>query len=632
MQHASEIEFLESIQTDLGSYSPEKLPQIKQKLTARIQQLQTGSSIIHIDPEQPVSTAEEPRTSEISNEKPLRQFAELPAENNDTPLLTAIEHLAWGRNSAGCFPHRRCTCQYRRDSPELLSMNGGPFQIHGSVLESIVHIPEISDARRLIDFHVTHLTWHHNCLHGPTFLEQCELFWRTGRCDHQLWMALYFSVLSCTVNSIQNSANLRQKVGVELYLSMEPARLLFSAMMSTLYHSHFLNNISLYSVQAILISTEVAHNLGLSQLNATLFNAAVRIAECLGVHKIKDHTTNSIQTKDEWEESVETEVGKRVWCQLIIQDHFAIPFTDTYSISPMHYSTGRPLNADDNMNELPPDIPTISTYVRVLVELAALMPGLADGLGPMTRRKPSREQYEHILRIDQKMRAIVNSIPPFLLRSDKAKEAQIPWLGIARRSLAITAAEKIIMIHRPFLFRSFHDSTYGHTRRTCVAAAMTILREHEAIVEGDDLSIWTHTAFAITAAVILCFEGNALLKDPKNEKVKIYRQAVTAARERLASRICDVLAQRGVTLIDAISIAEGWSPVDTKRGSIDVNRIFANFSTLQRTHIFGQIPADSPDGLPGVDGEEMQMAWTQEEVDFDSWFNEVFNNLEGQPP
>jgi len=639
VQHASEIQFLGSLLADLDSVS-EKLPHVVQKIRDRIHRLQTGTGngSDQIDPD---SGQDDSRSSEGLDGKPIQhRLPDMVPESTDPPIMTAIEHLAWGRNSAGCFPHRRCTCQYRRDSPERLSMNGGPFQIQGSALESMVHIPSVSDAQKLVNFHVSHLTWHHNCFHGPTFLEQCELFWRTGKCDHPLWMALYFAVLSCTVNSIQNSGKLRALVDVDAYLAMQPTQLLLSAMIQTLYSSHFLNDLSIYSVQAIVISTEVAHNLALSQLNATLFNAAVRIAQCLGIHKIKDHTASLTHTKDEWEERVEREVGKRVWCQMIIQDHFAIPFTDTYSISPMHYSTGRPMNADEhNLVESPIETPTISTYVRVLVELAALMPGLADGLGPLTKRKPRREQYEHILRVDRKMRAIVNNIPSFMLRSDKVKEAQIPWLGIARRSLAITAAEKIIMIHRPFLFRSFHDTTYSHSRRTCVAAAMTILREHEAIVEEDDLSIWTHTAFAITAAVILCFEGNALVKDPNNAKVDIYREVVSAARNRLASRDCDVLAQRGVALIDAISIAEG-SASDMDRGSsIDVNRVFANFSTLSRSNlnvsaediIFGKIPGESPDVLagPAVEPEEMQLAWNQEEVDFDSWFNEVFHNFQG---
>lgn len=415
-------------------------------------------------------------------------------------------------------------------------MNSGGFQFYGSSLETLVQLPTAVDAQKLISFHISHLTWHHNCFHGPTFLEQCELFWRTGRCDHPLWIALYLSVLSYTVNSIQNSRKLTVLINVDL-TTIQSAQQLFSTMVQTLYSSHFLNNLSIYSVQSVVISTEVAHNLGLSQLNATLFNAAVRIAECLGIHKIKNHPPTPTKTKDDWEERIEREVGRRLWCQMLIQDHFAIPFTDTYSISPMHFSTGRPLNADDyDLIDKPFETPTISSYIRVLVDLAALMPALIDGLGPMYRRKPYREQYEHILRVDQRMRAIVKSIPSFMLRPDPIKEAQIPWLTIARRSLAITAAEKIIMIHRLFLFRSFHDPTYAHSRRTCVAAAMTILREHETIVEEDDLSIWTHTAFAITAAVILCFEVNTVMETTDQRSVPMYRTAVVAARDRLATR------------------------------------------------------------------------------------------------
>ena len=87
----------------------------------------------------------------------------------------------------------------------------------------------------------------------------------------------------------------------------------------------------MYSVQAIVISTEVAHNLGLSDLNATLSSAAIRIAQCLGLHKIINAPNPDIKTAHQWHETLERELGKRVWWQLVIQDHFAIPFTDTYS-------------------------------------------------------------------------------------------------------------------------------------------------------------------------------------------------------------------------------------------------------------------------------------------------------------
>lgn len=92
------------------------------------------------------------------------------------------------------------------------------------------------------------------------------------------------------------------------------------------------NDRIVYTVQAIAISTEVAHNLGHSESNAILFSAAVRIAQCLGLHRITDAATSSgFPTPEKWHENIEREVGKRIWCILLIQDHFAISYNDSYS-------------------------------------------------------------------------------------------------------------------------------------------------------------------------------------------------------------------------------------------------------------------------------------------------------------
>ncbi|QQK44268.1 Fungal transcriptional regulatory protein, N-terminal [Penicillium digitatum] len=616
VQHGSEIQFLRSLLVDLESSLSETVSLVE-KIKIRIFRLETGQDPPESDVANNAPAAQELSTTE---DRAPRQWSFGANDNTsnqiETSLLTAIEHLAWGRNSAGCFPHRTCSCQYRKDGLQSLSAIG-PLPVNVPSQKLNTSFPGTLDAQKLIKFH-------------------CEVFWETGKFDDPLWLALYLSVLSATVSSIQDSTKLRGVVDVDLH-AIPSTQQLFSAMVQTLYNSHFLSNLSVYSVQAIVISTEVAHNLGLSQLNATLFNAAVRIAECLGIHKIQDQPNKLARNKDEWDEKVEREVGKRVWCQMIIQDHFAIPFTDTYSISPMHFSTGPPMNADDyDLTDVPITSPTISTYIRVLVKLAELMPGLVDGLGPMKSRKPMREQYEHILKIDQKMRGVVKNIPPFLLRADKTKDAEIPWLAIARRSLAITAAEKIIMIHRPFLFRSFNDQTYVYSRRTCVAAAMTILREHEVIVREGDVSIWTHTAFAITAAVIMCFEVNATAENQATI-AQSHKDAIVAARTRLADRTNDVLAQRGVALIDAIFTADIAS--DSKgRGTkmIDFGQILAKFSTFTRINLTPDTPDASPIRFSNADPhdvisahfKEMHPAWdTAEDTDFDAWFNGTFCTL-----
>lgn len=59
--------------------------------------------------------------------------------------------------------------------------------------------------------------------------------------------------------------------------------------------------------------------------------SAVRIAHCLGIHQIDDKDdTPVVDTAEEWHTTVEIEVGRRCWLQLVIQDHFQIPFTDAH--------------------------------------------------------------------------------------------------------------------------------------------------------------------------------------------------------------------------------------------------------------------------------------------------------------
>lgn len=89
-----------------------------------------------------------------------------------------------------------------------------------------------------------------------------------------------------------------------------------------------------YSVQAIGLSTEVAHNLGFSELNAVLLGSAVRIAQCPGLHKI---THEPVVSHQSGRERVDIELGIRVWCQMIVQDLFAILFNGSHGNFPHQY-------------------------------------------------------------------------------------------------------------------------------------------------------------------------------------------------------------------------------------------------------------------------------------------------------
>lgn len=304
------------------------------KLRSRISHLRFGvEDSLHDVPQGPGTMTAINSFPTISREDPpniQETDSDLNIDRNAS-IVTALEHLAWGRSSGGCYPHRKCACRYHRSWTEMSSINSASFDYSGSGYEVIAVLPPAEEAKKLIEFHISHIAWHHNCLHSTTFLEQCDMFWKTGKCDQHLWLALYISVLSSTVYCVQNSKRFKAALGLNLH-ALSPLRL-FRAMIDVLYTGNFLENLSLYSVQAIVISTEIAHNLGFSQLNATLFSAAVRIAECLGLHKIEDSDISTISTTEDWLEAIEKETGKRVFCQMVVQDHFAVPFTDSYGES-----------------------------------------------------------------------------------------------------------------------------------------------------------------------------------------------------------------------------------------------------------------------------------------------------------
>ncbi|KIW15467.1 hypothetical protein PV08_05513 [Exophiala spinifera] len=639
-QHGSEIQFLTSIREDLERAEPTEIESIVRRLADHIDSLKLGTALnlnASLD--------------NIPDRGRLHNDSVAVVEGQDSAIVTAVEHLAWGRSNGNCYPHRHCACLYRQHWVANSPMNSQSFDFAASPMAAVANLPDCADAERLVSFHLTRIAWHHNCIHCPTFWRQCQAFWQTGKCDHPLWIALYCSILSTTLFCVQNSAQFLEEFDLES--GLETAQQLFKTIVEVLYAGNFLQNMSFYAVQAIVISTEVAHNFGLSQLNATLFSAAIRIAECLGVHKIQDGVSPNLTTEEAWHETVEKEVGRRVWCQIIIQDYFAIPFTDSYIINPAQYSTSLASNAHDHDLAARPDsVPTVSTYTRVLATIAKLMPDFVDGLGPLNARKPLAEQYQHVLRMDQRMRNVVQTIPGFLLRHDVQKEALVGWLGIARRSLAITAAEKIIMIHRPFIFRSFLSDAYARTRRTCVFAAVTILREHENIALSGELCLWTHTAFCITAAVILCFEIVMGGTTHTNDRHEMFRGLVRMATSRLEGRKHDVLARRGIFLIGAI-LAELDGAMTTEaetneqstgpdpKKTIDFHDIVKRFSTdwfslgataeLAPPFVYdGQVYEQAQGGAAtAASGAHNQSMCADE--DFESWFINVFNTVEMEP-
>ncbi|OAG06575.1 uncharacterized protein CC84DRAFT_1053897, partial [Paraphaeosphaeria sporulosa] len=450
-------------------------------------------------------------------------------------LATCIEGLAWGRHQCHKYPHRNCL---RFGTQHDTSMRG---PLAEDLLEKL---PDVATARRMIEFHVRLLSWYHNVLHIPTFLAQCETFWRSAYIEDGQWLAMYCAVLSASAWSIHNSPGCQDCFDV-LHTCPSPTEL-FSVVGNILNVEDFMSRHTIFSLQAICISGMVANVLGKSDLLITWLNASIRIAQCLGLHRIGDETSG-----DTWSEAVEKEIGRRVWLKLVELDYHSIPYTGTYSISLKHCSTKPPGNCNDDFQPQNEAILTASTYTLTQAKMAVLIPALLDG---PSAGDDVASRYEHVIAIDRQMRQLVAGIPTPLLRQSSSVASNPEWLTLARRTLAIAAADKIIMIHRAFLLKSFQSPAYLFTRQTCVSAARTILREHDEISKAgpECPPIWIHSAFCVAAIVVICLELLYCHSTMSTERKDNYVQLIRGARQRLNLSNNDTMAHKGVHLVDAM--------------------------------------------------------------------------------
>lgn len=110
-----------------------------------------------------------------------------PSLNIPSSPFTESQPSSWARNYAACYLHRSCLCQSQRGASEIISINSDLSKAHwivGDLRELSILLPSISDSRKLVEFHLDYILWHHNSFHAPTFLQQCEKFWESGSYDH----------------------------------------------------------------------------------------------------------------------------------------------------------------------------------------------------------------------------------------------------------------------------------------------------------------------------------------------------------------------------------------------------------------------------------------------------------------
>lgn len=489
-----------------------------------------------------------------------------PVEDNlgsvvpdDEDAATVLEYLAWGRNK---------DAEYGTTSPlasRLLLPRETECGTSAAIFEGSKNatldllqtlLPSHEQIRQLVDYHNVFLLWYHGSYsskifqHGlQKFLEDCHGDVRHPSLDIQ-WLALLYAILTGSLTCAPPDT--RHTWGFQDIESSTLASQWYEATIKCLNIGQFIERHTISSVEAIATLTIAAHTLGKSSSQSVLLASAGRIAQSLGLHRLG--TESEPVSIDQLRQR---EAGRRVFNQLCTQDWFQIPFSESYSLNPRFITTSIPLNCnDDDMVARPLSIPTQASYCNYRYEIAALMPRLLDATSECNTLFT---KYQQVLKYDDKMRKLATASMPTFLSTGSAISTTWPvYVGWARRSLAICAAHKIIMIHRKFLGLSFTNTAFSFTRRTCVAAAKTILKEALSATYQNGPVLWIEQAFSVAAGIVLSLDNAH--KDPQQDEFDNHALLMDRTIDYLKSFKGNSIAARGAQLLTALQ-------VDLRRGA-----------------------------------------------------------------
>ncbi|EFQ25720.1 uncharacterized protein GLRG_00864 [Colletotrichum graminicola M1.001] len=475
--------------------------------------------------------ASQPLLPQIASTETAPERAEVD-DRSMKDAASILEFLAWGR--------RKDPEYHPTVSPEAAIFAPGsegpriPEGERDTVLDfnecsqlAVVQLllPDSRQVWDLVQYHTESLLWYHNSIFASTFRTQLAAFYseHNGIIESEgvdlQWVSLLFSVL--TASLVCAPSRRAHAWGFQDSERETLSRRWLEAMI------------------AIATATISAHPLGHSNSQSIHLAAAVRIAQSLGLHRLK---------YDVAESSVEKETGRRVWCQLCSQDWFGIPFSESYLISPLYSTSEPPQNCHDHdLSPLPKDVPTITSYCRFLLEIAEIMPKLQDGL--MTNNT-AYTRYKQVLTWDARLRTLARVERPAFLTNTPIEADWPIWVPWARRTLAISSSHKIIMIHRSFLSDSFTNPAFSFTRLTCLAASKTIIKEYNFVSQEDGPVLWVHQAFAVAASIILLLD--VLHRAPGEAEHVEHRQLAESVIGILKSYGNSTIAARGIKLLQAL--------------------------------------------------------------------------------
>lgn len=426
--------------TQAGSQESESNKDLVHTLLQRVANLE--DHLRSFQTQAPLRASSEVAATNISPSVPGRTIEETnsPTDPATCETATVLEFLAWGRKKDADFTYHQepdSGPSYAANNTSSNFLTESTKSVQLDMLETL--LPSRDTIVKLVDYHSSSVLWYHGSYSSTIFSDHLRSFLNDFESDikhrqlNMQWLALLFAImtgsLTCASQTTKSEWGFSETEATSLSLRW------YDATVTCLNMEEYLENHTIYAVQAIATLTIAAHVLGKSSSQSVLLASAGRIAQSLGLHRLAPETAT--MTSDQLRKR---ESGRRVFIQLCTQDWFQIPFSDTYTHNPRFATTAKPLNCnDDDMMVHDSSVPTQASYCNFRYDIAALMPQLLDATASCNTLYT---KYEQVMKFDAKMRELATaSIPIFLSKNGPLADEWPRYISWARRSLTICACE-----------------------------------------------------------------------------------------------------------------------------------------------------------------------------------------------
>ncbi|OKL57904.1 hypothetical protein UA08_06418 [Talaromyces atroroseus] len=322
-------------------------------------------------------------------------------------------------------------------------------------------------------------------LHGPTFLEEYDRFWKYPQKTSTMWVGLLFGIM-CLACIYQKSINSAMNMPGLMEYNWQTQRRI------ELYRERVIQCLTLadytkcgpYTLETLIYYLSIEYTSITDNQTGVwvLLGIVVRIAIRMGYHRDGSHSPRL--------SPFQTEMRRRIWAVIYLldsgaADQYGLPRMINQSLS----DTKEPLNLIDedigpDMEQLrqprPDSEPTMIGFLAIKNRLIATQNTITD----LTSYPNKAVSYKQIMKLDGIIQEQFQSIPPALRMRPLSKSLSDSTDVIANRLfLTLISYASRCLLHRDYLMAAHSDDRYEYSRKACISAALEILRIQEHVRE-----------------------------------------------------------------------------------------------------------------------------------------------------